>query len=128
MNFNNFYWKSKTSVNCRIWTCAGDPMRFQVSRLNHSAKLTTTCISSAKSLLKQKDNQGRLLKPFSKNIQYAHNDITNCSVQFFKTNWLDKVSWKFSLLRLFLLCHNLKLFYTLFKDKHSRYRKSSCKN
>ena len=26
--------------NCRIWTCAGNPMRFLVSRLNHSAKLS----------------------------------------------------------------------------------------
>ena len=33
---------AKTNVTCRVRTCAGYPMGFQVPRLNHSAKMTNT--------------------------------------------------------------------------------------
>ena len=36
----NIAFRVKSYDICRIWTCAGNPMRFLVSRLNHSAKLS----------------------------------------------------------------------------------------
>ena len=41
--------------NCRIWTCAGNPKWFRVTRLNHSAKLSFVVVFLAHPLIKSEE-------------------------------------------------------------------------
>ena len=72
--------------NCMIWTCAGNPMRFLVSRLNHSAKMSVILVSVACA-----SYIGRRYGITSQEILDDSQNIKNCDRDASEQYWPERV-------------------------------------